>query len=84
MNSQLNHEVGLANITAVEEEQSGKAHQSAARQSRKGRVGRVPAGDCRLMANIRQDLHLKLKIAAASRRTTIGELLEGMIAKHLR
>lgn len=36
----------------------------------------VPAGDVRLTANIRQDLHLKLKIAAARQRTTIGELIE--------
>lgn len=36
----------------------------------------VPEGDVRLTANIRQDLHLKLKIAAARQRTTIGELIE--------
>lgn len=34
--------------------------------------GLVPEGDVRLTANIRQDLHLKLKIASAYRRTTIG------------
>lgn len=36
----------------------------------------VPEGDVRLTANIREDLHLKLKIAAARQRTTIGELIE--------
>lgn len=41
--------------------------------------GQVPAGDVRLTANIRQNLHLKLKIEAAKRRTTIGELLEQLI-----
>jgi hypothetical protein len=45
--------------------------------------GLVPAGDVRLTANIRQDLHLKLKIAAAHKRTTIGELLEKLIEKHI-
>ena len=45
--------------------------------------GQVPEGDVRLTANIREDLHLKLKIAAARRRTTIGELLEEMVEKYL-
>jgi hypothetical protein len=38
--------------------------------------GLVPAGDVRLTVNIREDLHLKLKIKAAQERTTIGELIE--------
>jgi len=45
--------------------------------------GLVPEGDVRLTANIRQDLHLKLKIASAYRRTTIGEILEELIETHL-
>ncbi|HJV33938.1 hypothetical protein [Geomonas sp.] len=45
--------------------------------------GLVPAGDVRLTANIREDLHLKLKIASACRRTTIGEILEELIEKHI-
>jgi len=45
--------------------------------------GLVPEGDVRLTANIRQDLHLKLKIASAHRRTTIGEIIEELIAAHL-
>ena len=45
--------------------------------------GLIPAGDVRLTANIRQDLHLKLKIAAAHQRTTIGELLEKLIQKNI-
>jgi hypothetical protein len=40
------------------------------------RSGFVPEGDVRLTANIRGDLHLKLKIRAAQERTTIGELIE--------
>ena len=43
----------------------------------------VPEGDVRLTANIRQDLHLKLKIVAATRRTTIGELIEELVERYL-
>ncbi|WP_279628701.1 hypothetical protein [Caballeronia pedi] len=39
----------------------------------------IPQGDVRLCANIREDLHLQLKIAAAVRRTTIGEQIEELI-----
>ncbi|WP_136516136.1 hypothetical protein [Geomonas edaphica] len=49
----------------------------------KGVSGLVPEGDVRLTANIRQDLHLKLKIASAYRRTTIGEILEELIEKYV-
>jgi hypothetical protein len=45
--------------------------------------GPVPKGDVRLTANIREDLHLKLKIVAATRRTTIGELIEELVAQYL-
>jgi len=45
--------------------------------------GAVPDGDVRLTANIRQDLHLRLKIEAARRRTTIGELIEEFIEQYL-
>jgi hypothetical protein len=45
--------------------------------------GLVPVGDVRLTANIRQDLHLKLKIASAHRRTTIGEIIEELIVNYL-
>lgn len=43
------------------------------------RSGLVPEGDVRLTANIRSDLHLKLKIRAATERTTVGELIEQWI-----
>jgi len=45
--------------------------------------GQVPAGDVRLTANIRGDLHLRLKIEAAQRRTTIGDLIEELIEAHI-
>lgn len=41
--------------------------------------GQIPAGDVRLTANIREDLHLKLKIRAAEQRTTVGELIEAWV-----
>ena len=49
----------------------------------KAASGLVPTGDVRLTANIRQDLHLKLKIASAHRRTTIGEIIEELIVNYL-
>ena len=45
--------------------------------------GLIPDGDVRLTANIRQDLHLRLKIEAAHKRTTVGELIEELIDKHI-
>jgi hypothetical protein len=45
------------------------------------RAGLVPAGDIRLTINIRSDLHLKLKIRAATERTTVGELIEQWVAR---
>lgn len=45
--------------------------------------GQVPEGDVRLTANIRAELHLRLKIAAATQRTTVGELIERLIESNL-
>lgn len=45
--------------------------------------GLVPIGDVRLTANIKKDLHLKLKIYAAEQQTTIGEVLEQLLSRHL-
>ncbi|OIR07166.1 hypothetical protein GALL_107550 [mine drainage metagenome] len=36
-----------------------------------------------MTANIRTDLHVKLKIVAAERRTTIGELIEELVERNL-
>lgn len=52
----------------------GAARAEAAPTGQKS--GLVPEGDVRLTANIRGDLHLKLKIRAAQERTTVGELIE--------
>ena len=45
--------------------------------------GQVPEGDVRLTANIRQEVHLKLKMASAMTRTTMGDLIEQLIAEKL-
>lgn len=60
-----------------------KAPVRAAAPEPKKVSGLVPEGDVRLTANIRQDLHLKLKIASAHRRTTIGEIIEELIEDYL-
>jgi hypothetical protein len=56
---------------------------SEAARRRENKSGQVPVGDVRLTANIREDVHLKLKITAAQKRTTIGELLEELVEEHL-
>ncbi|NBW69674.1 MAG: hypothetical protein EBR47_13615, partial [Betaproteobacteria bacterium] len=60
----------------------GKAGRAAA-SAQKAAIAVSPADDVRLTANIRKDLHLKLKIAAAESRTTIGEIIEALVARHL-
>jgi len=66
---------GQAETKVSKKKELGKATES--------KSGLVPEGDVRLTANIRGDLHLKLKIAAAYRRTTIGEIIEELIENHL-
>jgi len=45
--------------------------------------GLVPDGDTRLVCNVRTDLHRKLKHAAVDEATTIGQIVERLIDKHL-
>ena len=45
--------------------------------------GNVPEGDVRLAVNIDKRLHKKIKLEAVKRDSTIGELLEELIKKHL-
>jgi hypothetical protein len=54
-----------------------------AQRGSKAVSGLVPDGDVRMTANINAELHLKLKIKAAEQRTTIGELIEQLLVKHL-
>lgn len=57
-------------------EKSGRGKSAAANAAKGAKSGLVPTGDTRLTANIREDLHQKLKIRAVQERTTIGELIE--------
>lgn len=60
----------------VDDHLADAARSQGAKDHKGQRSGLVPEGDVRLTANIRCDLHLKLKIRAAQERTTIGELIE--------
>ena len=64
---------------------TSKPKKAAIRTSKEAesKSGLVPEGDVRLTANIRGDLHMKLKMKAVVERTTIGELIEELIEKHL-
>ncbi len=46
--------------------------------------GLVPDGDVRLTANVRSDLHMKLKMHSVLNRTTIGEILEELIEENIK
>ena len=59
------------------------AEKQIAKDFRGGRSRQVPSGDVRMTANIRANLHVKLKIVAAERRTTIGELIEELVERNL-
>ncbi len=75
-----------AKAAPVEKDAGGARKKQAVAQKYGAKIplsGQVPEGDVRLTANIREDLHLKLKIAAARRRTTIGELLEELVEKYI-
>lgn len=60
----------------AEKDGTSRSPSSAAAAPVGTKSGLVPTGDVRLTANIREDLHLKLKIRAAQERTTVGELIE--------
>lgn len=70
-------ELNVEAVRAFAEGNQGKA--KATPKAAGQRSGQVPEGDVRLTANIRADLHLKLKIEAAKQRTTVGELIERLI-----
>ena len=44
-----------------------------------GSSGKVPSGDVRLTANIKKELHTKLKVFVARERTTVGAIIEKWI-----
>lgn len=55
----------------------------AATKASASRVFFAPEGDKRLTINMRQELHKKLKMAAVQQDTTVGEILEALVEKHL-
>lgn len=79
------------NIKELAQKARGFAEKSAPQthHAAKGTSGQVPPNDVRLTANIRRDLHKRLKDAAAQRQYetgkgfTIGELIEELIEQHL-
>ncbi len=78
-----NRKIETESISRTKVEKKRTKHGPAKKTIKFPVSGQVPEGDVRLTANIRDDLHLKLKIAAARRRTTIGELLEELVEKYL-
>ncbi|MFN7611285.1 MAG: hypothetical protein ACK5QX_10185 [bacterium] len=52
---------------------------NAANAPKGEKSGLIPEGDVRLTANVRADLHMKLKMRAVQERTTVGELIESWI-----
>ena len=55
----------------------------AQKEASRGKSGQVPEGDARLTANVKIELHTRLKIEAAKRRIYIGDLLEELIENHI-
>jgi len=51
--------------------------------AKKKKKGNVPEGDARLSVNVDKKLHKRLKIEAAKRETTLGEIIEQLLKKHL-
>ena len=49
----------------------------------KSKSGLIPEGDVRLTANIKSELHTRLKIEAAKRRMYIGDLVEELIQENI-
>lgn len=60
---------------------TGKALKFAEKD--KPKSGQIPEGDVRLTANIREELHTRLKIEAAKRRIYIGDLVEELIEANI-
>ena len=75
----INQHVQVAIAQAMGGRAFAEATPGAMKEAAGNRSGQIPAADVRLTANIRGDLHLKLKIRAAEQRTTVGELIEQWI-----
>lgn len=73
------HQKPVGRLSGGKVGQGSHKAEKRARKPSKQTSGLVPEGDVRLTANISEDHHIKLKIAAATQRTTIGELIEQLI-----
>lgn len=77
----FNADTALSFATGGQQQSNESAHATS---------GQIPLGDVRLTANIRRDLHKRLKDAAAQRQYetgksfTIGELIEELIEAHVK
>jgi hypothetical protein len=69
--------LGFAESTG--KSQTAYVRSSAANAPKGEKSGLIPEGDVRLTANVRADLHMKLKMRAVQERTTVGELIETWI-----
>ena len=60
-----------------------KTTSEIAKGKKLSKSGLVPDGDTKLVCNVRSDLHIKLKHVAVDERTTVEEIVERLIDKHL-
>lgn len=58
---------------------AGKGRSRSEEAPKGQKAGLIPPGDVRVTANIRADLHMKLRMRAVQERTTVGELIEQWI-----
>lgn len=71
--------------TATSKAKTEKAAPRAAAEAAGASTSRFPpSGDVRLTVNMRGDLHMRLKMEAVKNRTTVGEILEAMVEKHIK
>jgi hypothetical protein len=69
----------LGRNAVLEFAEGKRGRKATATRGRTESPGGAPEGDVRLTANIRNDLHMRLKIRAVQERTTVGELIEAWI-----
>jgi hypothetical protein len=76
----LGREAVLGFAEGASRSPAARVKSSAANAPKGEKSGLIPEGDVRLTANVRADLHMKLKMRAVQERTTVGELIEAWIA----
>jgi hypothetical protein len=71
-----------AKAPSTNKSRSKKAGADAAESSPVSRF--APSGDIRLTVNLREDLHMRLKMEAVKRRSTVGEILEELVQRYIK